>query len=240
MTTFLIGGGWSPEHADELYGPLLADTGRDAPTVACLVVDEGNGWEQFSRWAGVLDKAGPCDPAPVLVPLGGALDVAALGEADALLVCGGLTPAYADVLAPVADQVRSWLAEGGRPYAGFSAGASVASERALVGGWLLGSVPVCPDDAAEDLEEITTVDGLGLVPFTIDVHCAQWGTLPRLVAAIDRGDARCGVALDEDTMLAYDGTTGTVHGAGYARVLRKADDHVEVRLLRAGEGIYLG
>ena len=82
------------------------------------------------------------------------------------LIGGGWSPQH---------EIREWLAEGQRRYAGFSAGASVAAERALVGGWLLGGVAVCPDAAGEDVDEVTVVDGLGLVPFTVEVHCAQWG-----------------------------------------------------------------
>jgi cyanophycinase len=106
------------------------------------VLDEGDGPEQFLRSSGALQSVASCEPFPVLVPLGGTLEVALLGEADALLVCGGLTPAYGEALAPAAAAVRDWLAAGDRPYAGFSAGAAVAADRAVVGGWLDGGIPL--------------------------------------------------------------------------------------------------
>ena len=171
------------------------DAGR--PQVACVVLDEGDGTEQFGRWAGALSTAGPCDPVPVLVAEGGASDVAALGDADAVLVCGGLTPAYAAALAPARQPLRAWLAERNRPYAGLSAGAAVAASRAVVGGWLARGVPVCPEEAGEDLEQVSVVDGLGLVPFSVDVHCAQWGTLPRLLSVLADLPGGTGVGLDE-------------------------------------------
>ncbi|MGN6330725.1 MAG: hypothetical protein ACTHOD_03625, partial [Motilibacteraceae bacterium] len=160
---FLIGGGWSEAARELVYGPFLSAAARrgDEPIIACLVLDEGDGPDQFARWQGALQATGPCSPVPVLVPEGGRLDVAALPAADALLVCGGLTPAYAAALSPVAAQLRGWLAEGGRPYAGFSAGAAVAAERAVVGGWLREGRPVCPEDAGEDLKEVEPVQGLG-------------------------------------------------------------------------------
>lgn len=173
MLTFLIGGGWDPDSGKAAYSALLAAAGHSA-RVACVVLDEGDGAEQFERFARALRAAGPCKPEPVLVPLGGRLDVAALDGADALLVCGGLTPAYARALVPVAGQLRRWLAEGNRAYAGFSAGAAVAAHRAVVGGWRQDGVQVCPDDAGEDLDEVTVVAGLGLVPYAVEVHCAQW------------------------------------------------------------------
>ena len=43
----------------------------------------------------------------------------------------------------------------GVPYLGFSAGAAIAAEAALVGGWRIGDVPVSPEEASEELDEIT-------------------------------------------------------------------------------------
>jgi cyanophycinase len=128
----LIGGGWRPEGQAHTYGPFL-DAAGACPDVACVVVDDDQGMEQFARWRDALATVARCSPAPVLVPVGSLLSPADLEGADALLVCGGLTPAYADAVAPVAEQVRSWLAASDRPYAGFSAGAAVAADTAVVG-----------------------------------------------------------------------------------------------------------
>ncbi len=92
----------------------------------------------------------------------------------------------------------------------FSAGAAVAARRAVVGGWLVDGVPVCPDETGEDLDEVEVRAGLGLVPFAVDVHAAQWGTLPRLVSAVARGEVPYGVAVDENTLL----TVGRRRGPG--------------------------
>ncbi|MGR6967429.1 hypothetical protein ACU610_23510 [Geodermatophilus sp. URMC 61] len=230
-TVHLIGGGWDASARAAVYGPFLEAAGA-APTVATVVLDEGDGEAQFARWADVLRRTARCEPVPVLVPLGGRLDVAALGNAGALLVCGGLTPAYADALAPAAEEVRGWLAEGERPYAGFSAGAAVAAGRAVVGGWRVGGVRVCPEDAAEDLDEVSLVDGLDLVPWTVDVHCAQWGTLPRLLTAVAGGGR--GLALDEDTAVHLDGDGARVAGHGTAWLVDGDAAAVTVTTLRSG------
>ena len=140
----LIGGGWDPEHAVTVYGGLLAEAGDVAarsgrpgkPVIACVVYDEGDGRAQFARWESVLTTIAFCEPVPVLVGHDAPLDVTALGNSDALLVCGGLTPGYAKAIAPAAVDVLDWLLLGGRPYAGFSAGSVVAAADALVGGWL--------------------------------------------------------------------------------------------------------
>jgi hypothetical protein len=166
-----------------------------------VVVDDGQGMEQFARWRDALAAVARCSPAPVLVPAGSPLSPAELEGADALLVCGGPTPAYADALAPVAEQLRGWLAAGDRPYAGFSAGAAVAAVTAVVGGWRQNGAPVCPQEAGEDLDAVAVRPGIGLLPFAVDVHCSSWGTLPRLIAAVRSHQVSSGVALDEDTAL---------------------------------------
>ena len=53
----------------------------------------------------------------------------------------------------------------------------IAPRRALLGGWRLGSTAVTHEDNAEDLDQVTVVDGLGLVSSTVEVHTSQWGTL---------------------------------------------------------------
>ena len=87
----LIGGGWDPAAGRRLYGALLAACEAARPQVACVVLDEGDGTEQFGRWAGALSTAGPCDPVPVLVSEGGTLDIAhSLPVGDP----GDVIPAY--------------------------------------------------------------------------------------------------------------------------------------------------
>lgn len=228
----LIGGGWDPLAAPAVYGPFL-DAAGHRPTIACVVLDEGDGDEQFARWAVALGAVGACEPVPVLIPIGTTLALEALGDADGLLVCGGLTPTYAAAISPVAQGIRDWLTD--RPYCGFSAGAAIAARRAVVGGWLDGGVPVCSDDAAEDLDQVTVVDGLGLVEAMVDVHCAQWGTLPRLIAALTaQGTAAgTGYGIDENTCLHVAGAETSVSGLGSVHEVRVHDGVAEVRTLRA-------
>ncbi|WP_225826942.1 hypothetical protein [Streptomyces naphthomycinicus] len=233
--TFLIGGGW--DHA-EVYEPFLREVPGER-RVGCLIVDEGDGTAQFERYAAALRKAGPaCEPVPLLVPLGGRFEPeAVLDGVDGLLVCGGLTPAYQEALAGCLERLPGLLAARGMPYAGFSAGAAVAARRAVVGGWLVDGVAVCPEETGEDLAEVEVRAGLGLVPFAVDVHAAQWGTLPRLVAAVARGEVPFGVAVDENTLLAVGDAEARVTGAGRVHVVRPGSGgEVTVRAYGAGEG----
>ncbi len=95
-------------------------------------------------------------------------------------------PAYHASLEPAYPRIRE-LVRSGLPYAGFSAGAAIAATTAIVGGWLVDGVPVCPEESNEDLGPVTVVEGLGLVEGAVDVHAAQWGNLSRLVAAVESG-----------------------------------------------------
>ncbi|MBL1081282.1 hypothetical protein JK359_04705 [Streptomyces actinomycinicus] len=234
--TFLIGGGWSRA---EVYEPFLSAV-RGERRVGCLIVDEGDGAAQFERYAGALRSVDPSSvPVPLLVPLDGRFaPETALDGIDGLLVCGGLTPAYQEALAGCRETLPALLAARGVPYAGFSAGAAVAARRAVVGGWLVDGVPVCPEETGEDLDEVAVRDGLGLVPFAVDVHAAQWGTLARLVAAVGRGEVPYGVAVDEDTLLTVADGRARVAGAGRVHLVRPggdADGGVVVRAYGAGE-----
>ena len=249
MSVHLIGGGWQAEAAASVYGAFLREaesraSGGDGPLVACVLVDEGDGGavaEEFKRYDAVLRSVAVCRPVPVVVPVGGVFVPDSVRDADGLLVGGGLTPACQEVFAPVRDAVRELVAGSGVPYAGFSAGAAVAAEFALVGGWLSKGTPVCPGDAAEDLEEVEVRDGLGLVPAAVDVHATQWGTLGRLIEAVRRGSAPQGVALDEGTALVVRGGHGVVAGAGRVHLVRPAiassEGTVTVRAYGAGESL---
>ncbi|MER6024735.1 hypothetical protein [Streptomyces sp. NPDC001851] len=217
MGTFLIGGGWDTA---EVYEPFVGAVGGER-RIGCLIVDEGDGAAQFERYAGALRKAGPCTPVPLLVPLGGRFGPEqALAGVDGLLVCGGLTPAYQEALEDGLERLPTLLAGRGMPYAGFSAGAAVAARRAVVGGWLADGVPVCPEETGEDLAEVEVRAGLGLVPFAVDVHAAQWGTLARLIAVVGRGAAPYGVAVDENTLLEVADGEVRVAGLGRAHLVR--------------------
>lgn len=235
----LVGGGWAPAAAREVYGPFLAAAAGDDPRIACIVLDEGDGDEQFERWRAALESAGACRPVPVLVPIGTRFDVGDLAGADAVLVCGGLTPAYAAALSPAAAELREWCAAG-RPYAGFSAGAAVAASSALVGGYRVDGVIVCPGDAGEDLDEVEVVGGLGLVPVTVDVHASTWGTLGRAIAAVRSGLAATVIAIDEDTAVVLDETgRGRVVGLGAAHVVRATGDGSAIATAVRAGGVVL-
>ncbi|MFJ9720568.1 Type 1 glutamine amidotransferase-like domain-containing protein [Streptomyces sp. NPDC101213] len=220
---FLIGGGRDASAAGAVYGPFLRAASAAVPRVLCVLVDEGDGAGLFARYDTLLREAGDCVPVPLLLPLGEPFEPGALAaDVDALLVCGGLTPAYQEAFAGSLDALPALLAGRGVPYAGYSAGAVIAARDAVVGGWLADGVAVCPPDSAEDLEEIEVRPGLGLVPFGVDVHAAQWGTLARLTEVVAGGRLAHGVAVDENTVVRVGGGRARVAGLGRAHSVRPA------------------
>lgn len=151
-------------------------------------------------------------------------------DPTALFVSGGLTPLYREGLCRDRGWC-DWLEAEGLPYAGFSAGAAIAADRALLGGWRVERdgrpLQVVAREVGEELDLVEVQRGLGLVPFAVDAHAAQWGTLSRAVHAVERGLVAEAVALDESTVLQVtrDDPWGAarVHGEGVAYRVRRAD-----------------
>ncbi|HEY8589419.1 MAG TPA: Type 1 glutamine amidotransferase-like domain-containing protein [Naasia sp.] len=240
MSISLVGGGW-PESGDgapfRVFLEEAAQLARERdvvgpPRIAVIVVRDGDGPEHAAKLVAEAGRAGPIDARVVSLPEGGTAEADALGDADGILIGGGLTPAYLDSLAPLFDGIRAQVAAG-VPYLGFSAGAMIAPERALVGGWRIGGVPVSPEEAGEELDEVTIVNGIGLLDVTIEVHTAQWGTLSRLVAATAAGLTDGGIAIDESTALVVGPTGVRVAGAGNVWRVAPGERGVTVDVLAA-------
>lgn len=199
----LVGGGRDEEALAPLFAAFVADAaaagGSDHPRVCVLLVLEDDDDETVDRFRRMVARAG-ADAVVHAVTEGEVFAEGVIEGANGLVVGGGLTPAYLAAFAHLGSRVRSAVL-GGIPYLGFSAGAAIAATPALIGGFAIDGVTVCDPDAGEELDEVTVVEGLGLVPFAVDVHAAQWGTLSRLIAAGAAGVVDTGVALDEGTAI---------------------------------------
>ncbi|PJI94796.1 peptidase S51 [Luteimicrobium subarcticum] len=247
MSVHLVGGGWADGPAPEVYGRFRAEaaaaterrSGKGAPRVLVVAIRDGDQDDHAAKLVAALSRAGDVEPVVVALAEGDDVPVETFAgtgadDLDGVVVGGGLTPAYRDALVPHADAIRA-LVSRGLPYLGFSAGSAIAADHALVGGWRIGDVEVCPEDSSEDLDDVTVLPGLGLVDVAVDVHAAQWGTLTRLVAATEAGLVPGGVAIDESTVLVVGTGSLVVAGAGSVwRVIPGADgDAVQVSSLRA-------
>ena len=209
MSIFLVGGGpdttTSPVIFDQFMAEVVHRTAAAGstrpPRIAVVLVDHEDSAAYFlPAYLDPLHRRMPCEVVTVLLHRQEHVDPQVFDGVDAIVVGGGPTPVYAEALRPAAAAIRRAV-QSGAPYLGFSAGAMIASEQAIVGGYLVRGIEVCPEDASEGLREVELREGLGLVSFAVDVHAAQAGTLGRAVAAVVHGLAAKAVAVDEDTAL---------------------------------------
>jgi cyanophycinase len=208
---FLIGGGRDDDAVRASHaGFVRAAAGGP---IAAIVLDEAEDTDP-QRWTSALRLAGATEARAIVVSREEPPRREQLAGAAGVFVAGGWTPGYADALATAA---HDWLPRD-VPYAGYSAGAAIAAADAIVGGYRRADGrAVCAEEAGEDLETLTVRPGLGLVPFAVDVHATQWGTLTRLVHAVDAGLVAEGWAVDEGTALVVDGAADPrVEGLGSA------------------------
>jgi len=233
MSIHLVGGGWNTDGDAEIVGVFLeeaavraAGSGRMVPRIGVLLVvpdEDGveDGAPDPAAFADAFAGVAPAQPIVNSVVEGSTFPSAVLSDIDGLVVGGGLAPAYLAAVQPLIDEIRLLVGDG-LPYLGYSAGAMIAADRAIVGGWRVDGIPVCPAETAEDLDEVTVAEGIGLVDLAVDVHAAQWGTLGRLVAATEGGLVEGGVAIDEATVLIVNDEGLRISGAG--NVWRVLDD----------------
>jgi cyanophycinase len=209
MSVFLVGGGVEPTHGAGLLAPFVGEAAAraegDRPRLALLLLERNGSYERFlPDYQDAFGKQ--VDGLPVRLQTGQLLDadtVEAAAGADGIVVGGGWTPGYHAALTGadgLGGAIRDAVASG-TPYAGFSAGAMVAGENALLGGYLVDGREVCEDGCSEGLDEVTVRPGLGLVAFTADVHITAAGTLGRAVDLVTSGLAATSVGVDEDTCL---------------------------------------
>jgi cyanophycinase len=238
---FLIGGGRNESAFPYIYGRFAAALGSSGtPGIACVLLDDDERDEYVAHYSAAFAAVGVGDLSPIFVSRERPLRATDLDGADGAFVGGGLTPAYHDATVPTAGEWLPWLRDRGIPYAGFSAGASIAPTHAIVGGWKLrrgaADLAICHEDVGEDEEFLDIRPGLGLVPFAVDPHASQWGTLTRLLHAVRAGLVPSGWAIDEDTMIEVAAGMVAVHGLGSAYRVRRNDDALMVEILGHGDG----
>jgi len=156
-----------------------------------------------------------------------------------VFVCGGTTPFYREALC-IDRRWVAYLNDTQIPYGGTSAGAAIAAQSAILGGWQAQRAgqrrAILFSGASEGLDQLTVQPGLGLVPFAVDVHASQLGTLLRLIHAVDLGLVPNGWAIDEDTLLEVADHGIHVYGRGQAyAVERTPADGIRVTIHAGAE-----
>ncbi len=237
---FLIGGGRDERGYVPTYGPFASAAGRSGRAkVACVLHDIPDREMAYGFATAVLERAGVSDTFPVFVSQNRALRLDDLKGATGVMVGGGLTPAYHDAIVPASGDWLPWLRDNAIPCVGFSAGAMIAPDFGIIGGWKLRrgdqDLVICSEDVSEDEEHLDIRPGLGLVPFAVDVHASQYGTPTRLMHALHAGFVTEEWAIDEETMLEVAADVVRVHGLGSAYYVRRGVDGLDVSILSSGE-----
>lgn len=242
MSIILVGGGPDTVTTPIIFDRFVKDVrnragGSRPPRIAVVLFDREGSSEYFlPAYLDPLHSRTPCESVPVLLRAHDPADPEEFNDVDAIVVGGGPTPDYLDGLRDAAEAIRAAVAAG-VPYLGFSAGAMIAPQRALVGGYRIRGVEVCSEECSEGLDELEVRDGLGLVRFAVDVHTAQAGTLSRAVAAVAEALVDRAVAVDENTALVLrhaDLNDLEVIGAGNCWSIRGAGRKATVAVLSAG------
>jgi hypothetical protein len=239
MSIHLVGGGWPLADDGAVYRAFFDEIAAHAEASGTLggarlpivLVRDGDGPEKYAEIVAAFELLGKIEPVAVIVLENAPIDPAVFAGADGIAVWGGLTPAYRESLEPAFGELRRLVA-GGVPYLGFSAGAAIAAETAIVGGWKIGAVEIGAEEASEDLEQLTVAAGIGLIDLAVDVHAAQWGSVSRLIAATEAGIVDGGVAIDEHTALIVG--DGPLRVAGRGSVWKVTPDAGSVRVSTAG------
>jgi len=243
---YLIGGGWSEEAFAETYGPFVraatGDTGRKIALVIALD-DESDRGDVEAKFRSPFESLSVAhdEIAAIFVSKDHPLTLETLTAIDptGVFVCGGTTPLYQEALCRDTGWLGYVIAEQ-LPYGGFSAGSSIAAQRAVVGGWRIpvgaSETPIVDEEVSEGLDLVTVRDGLGLLPLSIDVHCGQWSTITRLIHAVNAGMIEVGLGIDEDTMLEVENGVRSVRGLGHVyRVQSDGAARVTVEIFVTGD-----
>lgn len=228
---FLHGGGDAPGTRDNTFGRVaraILEAGDGPLLIVAAATTEAEARATADYYAELF--AGLAIPVeqlqPVLLGPNRSLSAQELAEWSpaALFVCGGTTPVYHEALCADLSWVDYVRGEG-IIYAGTSAGAAIAAHQAILGGWRTaenGSRPMIFPGAGEGLERLTVRPGAGLVPFTVEIHAGQMGTLTRLVQTVAQGLVAGGVAIDEDTLLVVAAGEVRVYGRGHVYQVEKS------------------
>ena len=234
LPVFLIGGGGDHPGSATTYGRFLdaaTQAGRRHVVLVVAADSPAEADETFTATRAIFTGLGAAAAETRVLFLSPGtpltLDQLTATQPTGVFVCGGSTPLYQEVLC-VDRAWLDYLRAGTIPYGGVSAGAAVAATRAIVGGWQARRGdqvrPILFQGASEGRDLLDVRPGLGIVPFTVEIHASQWGTLTRLLHALDLGLVTEGWAIDEATLLQIDAAGVQVQGAGHAYHLQRHPD----------------
>lgn len=234
MTLFLVGGGPS-ENLSDVHDAYAASVGvRSRGRTARVAYISAGRPEEVRSFADaytqpLLSRLPDCEVVEVFLlppeesvgegraPVDPTVWPEDLSTLDGVIVAGGHVPSYLAGLAPRRNELARLVRED-VPWIGYSAGASVTSRHALVGGWRLNGRPVGSSEWAEGLDEVSVVDGLAMITPTVGTHADVALVDGMLTSIVEQNLTRTAVGIDEDTCLVIDPVTGRTAHYGRGRI----------------------
>ena len=242
---YLIGGGWNEDSFQQTFGRFVkAGTQKGICKILLILACEDleareEVTEDFSKMFHLL---GNVEIEPFYLSEGNILTREILSSLSptCVFVGGGLTPLYQEYLGTNREFI-DYVNQNHLPYGGFSAGAAIAAKSSIVGGWKINEsgkdIPVLDEDFSEDLDYIEIRKGLGFFPYPVDVHGSQWGTLTRVIHAVDQKLIPNGCVVDESTMIESKHGMLTVFGHGQVYFVGTKNNRIEISIFKDGETI---
>lgn len=242
---YLIGGGWDEESFQRTFGRFVQAGTRKGSCKILLVLaieDLLARKEIADDFSNMFSEFGNVDIIPFHISDSNKITKSILNEIDptCIFVGGGLIPRYQNLLCNNIDFIN-YIVQNNIPYGGFSAGSSISSKEAIVGGWKIKEkgidIPILDEEFSEDLEYIEIRTGLGFFEHPIDVHGSQCGTITRVINAVDQKLIERGFVIDESTMIQCKDNEVTVCGIGQVYAITKNNNKMEILIYRDGDRI---
>ena len=240
---YLIGGGWNEVSFKRTFGRFVLAGTKNGLCKILLVLaieDLAARKEITEDFTNMFNELGNVKTEPFFLSKTNnmTLDILNTIEPSCIFVGGGLTPRYQELLGKNRDFI-DYIIQNNIPYGGFSAGSAISSKESIVGGWKIKDsgkdIPILDSDFSEELEYIEIRDGLGFINSPIDVHGSQWGTITRVIHAVDQNIINTGLVIDESTMIEYKNDTMTVFGIGQVYLVQKKGVNIEISIYRDGD-----
>ena len=240
---YLIGGGWEETSFQKTFGRFVnAGIKNDSCKILLiLAIEDSIAREEITNdFSNMFTELGNVKVVLFHVSESNILTLNILENIapTCIFVGGGLTPKYQELLCNNSDFIN-FIIQNKLPYGGFSAGSAISSKNAVVGGWKIKDneidIPILDEDFSEELDYIEIRSGLGLFEHSIDVHGSQWGTITRIIHAVDQNYIDRGYVIDESTMIEFKNNTISVFGVGNVYLIKKINEKIELSIYRDGD-----
>lgn len=236
---FLHGGGGDDPSANQMcFSPFVESCYRIGSIPKLVLVLHQQHEADLESYQKMLIHGGAKTEhiTPVLVSEDRSLLSMDIVGASGVFVAGGHTPDIHYALCQDITWLRTLKREN-IPYCGTSAGATIAAQHAIVGGYKIRRkgrvVQMMHPAASEGIDVLDVRAGLNILPplfQAVDIHASQAGTLARAIHMVEQGLYHTVAAIDEDTTVELGGGEVVIYGRGQMYEVRRIEYQVEVSI----------